>query len=185
METLHLDKPKLRGSDYFGAMNQRKQEPRAFDCFGAMHLDNQFLLVIVVVFTLIQIFLTRASLKGGVRLRVKLSIKRHLNKCVMRRERLQGKMRHINQIKTMRIYIRKQLRQQPNSNHKDSKDFNFYLKKKRISITTIKRVYFVCCDEFIYDTNNILQHRSGFFPFCPLNSSNGLVMLCNIDFNLF
>ena len=42
METLHLDKPKLRGSDYFGAMNQRKQEPRAFDCFGAMHLDNQF-----------------------------------------------------------------------------------------------------------------------------------------------
>ena len=42
MGTLHLDKPKLRGSDYFGAMNQRKQELRAFDYFGAMHLDHQF-----------------------------------------------------------------------------------------------------------------------------------------------
>ena len=61
METLHLDKPKLKGSDYFGAMNQMKkeprafayfgamnqmkQEPRAFAYFGAMHLDNQFLIL--------------------------------------------------------------------------------------------------------------------------------------------
>ena len=34
-------KPNLRDSDYFGAMNQRKQEPRAFACFGAMHLNDQ------------------------------------------------------------------------------------------------------------------------------------------------
>ena len=43
MGTLHLDKPKPRGSYYFGAMNQRKQEPRTYAYLGAMHLDNQFL----------------------------------------------------------------------------------------------------------------------------------------------
>ena len=38
MGTLHLDTPKLRGSGYFDAINQRKQEPRAFAYFGVMNL---------------------------------------------------------------------------------------------------------------------------------------------------
>ena len=42
MVTVQLDQPNLRCSDYFAAMNQRKQELRAFAYFGAMILDNQF-----------------------------------------------------------------------------------------------------------------------------------------------
>ena len=44
MGNLHLNKPKLRGSNYmyFCVMNQRKQEPRVSAYFGALHLDNQF-----------------------------------------------------------------------------------------------------------------------------------------------